>query len=119
MNIGRPKNKRDLIRISTHIPYAHHSLLKEISDEEDLSMGQVFRRAVEMYLISQKDVLGIEENDLAMAKHISETRSKKAQLINQTLKFEEIRNNMNLEDNFDFLESGTEIFEELNPAAFN
>lgn len=119
-NRGRPRNKRDLIRISTHIPKEHHELLLQISDEEDLSAAQVIRRAIELYLLSQQDVLGINESEMTIAKHISETRSKKAQLISHVNKFDSIRRNMEL-DPFenDLLDvSADSLFQELNPDAF-
>lgn len=111
---GRPKSPRDLIRISAHIPMDHYDLLRSISEEEDLSVAQIFRRAVELYLISQKDVLGIDDGDISYAKHISETRSKKAIFINHSEKFLEMANKDSGKSNIDALE----IFEELNPAAF-
>lgn len=108
---GRPPNKRNLIRISTHIPKDHHDLLKEISIDEDLSTGQIIRRAIELYLLSQKDVLNIMGSDLAMASHISETRSKKAMIFNHSEKL--VGAYKNNED------VAMEIFEELNPVAFD
>lgn len=119
-NRGRQKNKRDLIRISTHIPKEHHELLLQISDEEDLSTAQIIRRAIELYLLSQKDVLGIDESEMTIAKHISETRSKRAQLISHTKKFDNIRREIEMDPfQIDLLDASADsLFQELNPDAF-
>lgn len=109
LNIGRPKNKRDLIRISTHIPKDHYHLIISISDEEDLSMGQIIRRAIELYLVSQREVLNLEESEIAMANHLTETRSKRAITINHVI---------NSASDQDSNEDSSSIFEELNPDAF-
>ena len=108
---GRRKNPRDLMRISTHIPKEHYEILSEISMDEDLSMAQVIRRAVELYLVSQKDVLGIDDSDMALAAHLSETRSKKAIILNHAEKFHNFNNKDSDVD-------ANSIFEDLNPDAF-
>jgi len=107
---GRPKNKRDLIRISSHIPKHHYDLMKMIVDEDDLSMAQVLRRAIELYLCTQKDVLGIEDSEIAMANHISEDRTNKALILHY-------KDNLP-KSPFDKSNSADELFEELNPDAF-
>jgi len=101
--MGRPRHKRDLIRISTHIPKRVYDLLKDISEEEDLSLAQIIRRAIDMYLFSQENLLNIEESDLELANYESETRTKKALLLNQTRIFDR---DINQESS---------LFEELNP----
>lgn len=108
-NRGRPKNERDLVRISTHIPRSHYELLREISVDEDLSTGQIIRRALELYLISQRDVLNITDSDLTIATHLTETRSRKA------IKLSHIDR---LQPHSSEPEDALAIFEELNPDAF-
>jgi len=105
LNKGRPKNKRDLIRFSSHIPKDQYHLLKCIGEEEDLSIAQIVRRAIELYLVSQKEVLSIDESELAMANHISETRSLKAMRLNQLTQDRDEENPIDL-------------FKDLNPEAF-
>lgn len=107
---GRPKNPRDLIRISTHIPKDHYDLLIDISQDEDLSMAQVIRRSIELYLVSQRDVLGIGDSDIALAAHLSETRSRKAIVLSHADKLNIY--NPNASQDVD------SIFQELNPDAF-
>lgn len=104
--MGRPQHKRDLIRISTHIPKKVHDMLKDISEEEDLSLAQIIRRAIDMYLFSQGDLLNIEESDLELVNYESETRTKKALLLNQTQMFDRDMNQQ------------SSLFQELNPDAF-
>lgn len=77
-----------------------------ISEEEDLSLAQIIRRAVDMYLFSQGDLLNIKESDLELVNYESETRTKKALLLNQTQMFDRDMNQQ------------SSLFQELNPDAF-
>ena len=108
-NRGRPKNERDLVRISTHIPRSHYELIKDISIDEDLSTGQIIRRALELYLISQRDVLNITDSDLTMATHLTETRSRKAIKLTHIDRLLPTSSESN---------DALSIFEDLNPDAF-
>lgn len=107
---GRPKNTRELVRMSVHIPKQHYGVLVSLAEEEDLSVAQIVRRALELYLVSQKDVLGIDDSDISYSAHLTETRSKRAIIVSHAEKFYAL-NNVSLDD-------GSSIFEDLNPAAF-
>ncbi|MFM6214515.1 hypothetical protein [Planktothrix sp.] len=106
--MGRPKNKRDLMRVSLHLPKDHYQLMAKIGEEEDLSVAQMVRRAVELYLVTQFDMLGISESDLALASHVSETRSKRATIVTRATSLERMYSDNTVE----------ELFKDLNPAAF-
>jgi UTP-glucose-1-phosphate uridylyltransferase len=93
------KNK-DLIRVSFHISLEQYNLIATIADEEDLCFSQVVRRALEMYLVTQKDILGIGDSDLAQAKFIGETRTKRALLMSNALTIMQAAKEHNLESEF-------------------
>lgn len=108
--VGKPKNPRDLTRMSIHVPKQHYGILVSLAEEEDLSVAQIVRRAIELYLVSQKDVLGITDSEIAYASHLAETRSKKAIVISHADKFYAMHNPI--------IEDASSIFEDLNPEAF-
>jgi len=97
------------MRVSLHLPKDHYELLSSISNNEDLSIAQIVRRAIELYLVTQFDVLGISESDLALASHVSETRSKKAAIVTRAATLERKYCDNSVE----------ELFKDLNPMAFS
>lgn len=115
---GRPKNKRDLIRFSFHIPKEQYELLTEFSEEEDMSMAQIVRRAVDMYITTQSNMFNLDDNNITIAQHLKETRSKRAQLVNYISAVQE-ETDVDPSDNLKFEEEAELIFRELNPDGFD
>lgn len=112
-NVGRPTHPKDLVRISLHVPRAHYRLLKALSAEEDLSVAQIVRRAIELYLTSQSELLNFEDIESDLLNHVAETRSKKAILLNHTNQFSKNKDDNSLKEKND-----EDIFSDLNPDAF-
>lgn len=112
--MGRNKSTKLFSRVSLHLPLVHIKVLKNISQEEDLTVSQIIRRAVELYLGTQKHYIDFNYNDLELDTHLAETRTKKAIFLSHADGIEKQKNgNSNIEGVvFD------DIFEELNPDAF-
>lgn len=114
---GRPRHNSDLVQLNVLIPKEHRLLLQYVAEQEDLSLNQITRRAIQQYLVVNLDVLGIESEDIGVALmrdgKSKETRTNRA-LYNSV---EENRNNLprldlpaasaNIDEN--------SLFEDLNP----
>jgi hypothetical protein len=103
-------NSKPFKRMVVQVPYCHYEILEGISLEEDMSISQLVRRAIELYLVTQKDVLSIPESEIALTAHLAETRSKKAMVITHAEKFFTLHSDSNKSD--------LSLFEELNPEAY-
>ena len=110
--MGRTKSTKTLSRISLHLPVVHINVLKNISQEDDLTVSQIIRRAVELYLATQKHYIDFNYNDMELDTHLSETRTKKAIFLSHVDNLEKQKDNFSGEELFD------DLFEELNPDAF-
>ena len=112
--MGRTKSVKIFSRISLHLPLAHIKVLRNISQEEDLTVSQIIRRAVELYLTTQKHYIDFDYNNLELDTHLSETRTKKAIFLSHAEGLDKQRNNnSNIQG-----EVFDDIFEQLNPDAF-
>ena len=112
--MGKTKSVKALKRVSLHLPLVHLKVLKDISQDEDLTISQIIRRAVELYLTTQKHYIDFNFDELELDAHLSETRTKKAIFLAHADGIEKAKyNNTNLQgDTFE------DIFEELYPDAF-
>lgn len=112
--MGRVKSAKTFSRISLHLPLNHIKVLKNISQDEDLTVSQIIRRAVELYLATQKHYIDFNYNDLELDTHLSETRTKKAIFLSHIDGIEKQKsNNSSIQG-----EVFDDIFEDLNPEAF-
>jgi hypothetical protein len=112
--MGRTKSVKIFSRISLHLPLVHIKVLRNISQEEDLTVSQIIRRAVELYLATQKHFIDFNYNDLELDTHLSETRTKRAIFLSHADGIDKQKNNnSNIQG-----EVFDDIFEELNPDAF-
>jgi len=112
--MGRTKSVKLFSRVSLHLPVAHIKVLKNISQEEDLTVSQIIRRAVELYLGTQKHYIDFNYNDLELDTHLAETRTKKAIFLSHVDSIDKQKSsNTNIQG-----EVFDDIFEELNPDAF-
>lgn len=113
--MGRTKSIKDLKRISLHLPLLHIKVLKRISEGEDLTVAQIIRRAVELYLGTQKHYMEYNYNDLELDAHLSETRTKKAIFLSHVDELDKQKSKASGVSGEVF----DDIFEELNPDAFS
>lgn len=116
--MSKSRDPKDLVRISLHIPRKHYNLLKSMKAREDLSLSQIIRRALDLYLLSQRQVLDLEEEEIQeieMTSSLSESRTKKAILLNQR---ETLRHMNRNNDSYGEEESANDLFQDLNPEAF-
>lgn len=114
----KQKDPKDLVRISLHIPRKHHEILKSMRRKEDLNIAQIVRRALDLYLLSQRQVIDLEDEELQeieMSSSLAENRTKKAILLSQRDTLKRIN-----EENQSYHEEdlAQDLFHDLNPDAF-
>lgn len=111
----KSKSNKCLTRISLHIPDPHLKALKRISQDEDLNVSQIIRRALELYLSTQRQYIDLQDDELQLDAHLSETRTKKALMLSHIDYLEKAKKGFKDEGS---LFDNDDLFEELNPDAF-